>query len=100
MGSKAPTQPPSDERPGAIPPPPPPRKSGNTASANVKKAERAVANLKDRPPTIGVSIPFFCGAVKLLAKHYGEKLCGDDMEKFRAALAEAELRYKEMPSAN
>lgn len=54
---------------------------------------------ESRPATIGVSIPFFCGALEVLMKQHGEKLCGDRMEQFRACLAEAELIYKEMPDA-
>jgi hypothetical protein len=52
---------------------------------------------KKRPPTISVSIPFFCAAIEVLAKQHGEKYCGERIERFRACLAEAELIYKEMP---
>jgi hypothetical protein len=53
--------------------------------------------IRDRPATIGISIPFFCAAIKVLAKQHGEKYCGEHIERFRACLAEAELIYQEMP---
>ncbi len=45
----------------------------------------------------GVSVPFFCGAIKILEKQHGRRMCATQIENFRAALAEAEAIYQTLP---
>ena len=45
----------------------------------------------------GVSIPFFTGAMRLLAQTHGKKMGGPQLERMRAALQEAEEAFLELP---
>ena len=45
----------------------------------------------------GVTVTFFCDAIHSLGRLYPDRACGEQMEAFRAALAEAENLYRQMP---
>ena len=45
----------------------------------------------------GVSVTFFCGAIKILDKKYPNRAGGPLMEDFRKALEDAEMLYKAFP---
>jgi hypothetical protein len=47
----------------------------------------------------GVSIPFFCAAIRVLEREHGKKMVGENAEEFRAALARAEAIMKDWPPA-
>lgn len=45
----------------------------------------------------GVSVMFFCGAIKLLSRQHGPRMASGPMEAFRLALEEAETIYRSLP---
>lgn len=45
----------------------------------------------------GVSIPIFCGFVKLAQKQHGPKMAAKGIETIRSLLAEAEAIYQSLP---
>ncbi len=45
----------------------------------------------------GVSVPFFCGAMKLLAKSHGNRMSGNLLDEIRHHLAMAEMFYENLP---